>query len=203
MKIIRMPVATMTPAQLVLESQSLVQKLTDNAADFPDPPLSDLNTHRGQLNTQFGELAVLEGQADSKRQQIKDTAALIRTDMNDLGEWGEGVTQDPLKLAKVYELRTIAAPSHMVKVEGLSATMGDHTGDTDLSWHSQGKNVQFYEVQSSADVTPRVWQNEPSCKSSKTTIGGKTSGTHLVWRVRAVGANDTGEWSDIALCLVP
>ncbi|MBI5686437.1 MAG: hypothetical protein HZC54_15300 [Verrucomicrobia bacterium] len=63
--------------------------------------------------------------------------------------------------------------------------------------------MQSYEVQSSPDVTPRVWQNEPSSKNSKTTVGGKTPGTFLVWRVRAVGANDTGEWSDIALCMVP
>ncbi len=145
----------------------------------------------------------LEGQADSKRQQIKETAALVRGDMNALGEWGEGVTEDPIKLAKVFELRTAAAPSHMVKVEGMTATMGDHAGETDLGWHGQGKNVHFYELQSSADVTPRVWQNEPSCKASKTTIGGKPSGSYLVWRARAVGANDTGEWSDIALCLVP
>ncbi|MCX6897803.1 MAG: hypothetical protein NT105_03810 [Verrucomicrobia bacterium] len=203
MKIIRMPVATMTPAQLVLEGQGLLDKLADNAVDFPTPPVTDLTTHKGQLVAQFGEMATLEGQVDSKRQQIKDTAALVRDDMNALGEWGEGVTEDPIKLAKVYQLRTAPAPSHMVKVEALNATMGDHAGETDLGWHGQGKNVQFYEPQSSPDVMPRVWQNEQSCKGSKTTIGGKTSGAFIVWRVRAVGANDTGEWSDIALCLVP
>ena len=203
MKIIRMPVATMSPADLVLEGKNLLDRLTDNATDFPTPPVTDLTTHQGQLVVQIADLASLEGQATSKRQQIKDTAALVRVDMNDLGEWGEGVTQDPVKLAKVFELRTAPAPSHMVQVDGLNAAMGDHTGETDLNWHSQGKTVQFYEVQSSPDVTPRVWHNEQSSKGSKTTVGGKTSGTNMVWRVRAVGPNDTGEWSDIALCMVP
>ncbi|MFA5190964.1 MAG: hypothetical protein WC740_09565 [Verrucomicrobiia bacterium] len=40
-------------------------------------------------------------------------------------------------------------------------------------------------------------------KGPKITIGGNTSGTDMVWRVRAVGVNDIGEWSDIALSMVP
>jgi hypothetical protein len=201
MKIIKMPVAGMNPPNLFDYIKALLGRLVAAVADFAAPPPA-LTASQAALSTGLTQLATLEGQVTAKRLEVATLAVTVRKDANDLGDWAEGVTQDPVKLAKVFELRSAGEVAHMLKVEGLDAKMGDHAGEVDLNWHGQ-KNVQFHEIQSSPYPGAPVWKNEPSCKPSKCTLGGYTSGTTLIWRVRAKGANDTGEWSDIALCLVP
>lgn len=79
----------MISAQLSIEGDNLLDKLADNAANFPTPSVTDLTLHQGQMVTQFAELAGVEGQVDSKRQQIQGTVGLMRGDMNAIDDWGE------------------------------------------------------------------------------------------------------------------
>ena len=66
MKLIVMPVARLNPDALNIAAQTLLQKLADNAADFPGAPVGNLTAHQGDMDTQLGELATLEGQVTAK-----------------------------------------------------------------------------------------------------------------------------------------
>ncbi len=210
MKLIVMPVARLNPEDLNTSAQNLIQKLADNAADFAAAPVADLTTHRGQLNTQLGELATLEAQVKAKRLQIDATAATVRTDMNELAEWGENHTQDPVKLAKVFQLRAARTPSGPTpRVVNLTLTHGDSAGPVDAGWDSLiASGVKSCEVQTvlnplNNDPSVGPWTQQPTVTRSTCTLGGFTSGARIWVRARGIGPSGAGDWSDPATIQEP
>jgi len=210
MKIIKMPVSGLNPDDLNTAATNLLTKLAENVADFPAPPVTDLTTHQGNLETQLGELATLEGQVTAKRLQIDSTCTVVRADMNNLGEWGEGVTQDPIKLAKVFVLRSAPTPSGPTpRAVNLKLSIGDAAGQVDGDWDSlYRQGVKSYEVQTvinplNNDPNSGSWAQQPTVTKSKCTLAGFASGARIWVRVRAIGPNGLGEWSDPATIIVP
>jgi hypothetical protein len=210
MKLIRMVLSNLNPEQLRTAAANLLTKLAENVADFPAPPVTDLTTHQGNLETQLGELATLEAQVTAKRLQIDATCESVRDEMMAIGEWGEGVTQDPAKLSKVFDLKTAPAPSGPTpRVLNLKLSIGDSAGSVDGAWNSLYKSgVKSYEVESvlnplNNDPNSGAWVRQPSVTKSSCTLTGFTSGARIWVRVRAIGPNGTGEWSDPATIIVP
>src|SRR5437868_15482706 len=80
MKIIKMPVAGLNPADLNTAAANLLTKLAANATDFPSPPVTSLTTHRTALNTQIGALASLQAQVIAKGVEIEASSAQVRDD---------------------------------------------------------------------------------------------------------------------------
>ena len=210
MKIIIRPVAKLNPVDLNTEAGNFMTKLADNVVDFPAPPIANLTTHKGNLNTQLGELATLDAQVTAKRLQIDATCGLVRKDMNDLGDWCEGVTEDPAILSKVATLRSAPSASGPTpRVTGLELSIGDAAGEVDGGWNSEYKHgVKSYEVQTmlnplNNDPTTGAWVHQPSVTKSKCALTGFASGARIWVRVRAIGPNGAGEYSDPATIIVP
>ena len=89
----------------------------------------------------------------------------------------------------------------MSQVLGLVVTPGDHEGEFD--WMCAPQKGAVYLVESSLDVTPRVWTSRDASKKSSGTIGGLTPVSRVWVRVAAKGSHNTGGWSDPALVTMP
>jgi hypothetical protein len=137
-------------------------------------------------------------------------AQTVRGDANDLGDWGEDVTTDPVKLALVFELRDAPTPAGPTpRVQNVKLSQGDAAGEIDSGWNSLGKvGVKSYEVQTclnplNNDPSVGPWTQQPSVTKSKCTLGGFTSGARIWQRVRGIGPSGPGDWSDPATLIVP
>jgi hypothetical protein len=94
--------------------------------------------------------------------------------------------------------------SHMEQVEGLDVTAGDAEGALDVQWEPE-PGAKVYEVQISTDTAtpPGNWVHKLSSPKSRCQLTGLTSGSKVWVRVKAVGPNDEGPWSDVAWKTVP
>jgi hypothetical protein len=100
-------------------------------------------------------------------------------------------------------VRAEAGSITMTQVMSLYATAGDDAGEADLSWEPV-PGVKSYEIQTSPDpVTATSWAHGGISTKSKATLAGLPSGGLCHFRVRAVGANGAGPWSDSASKRIP
>lgn len=84
----------------------------------------------------------------------------------------------------------------------LVLTHSDHDGAVDVGWH-RDKSAYSYEVQISLDpITATSWVTNQIAPISSCTIENQTIGTKLWVRVRAVGTDNPGLWSDPAFIIV-
>ena len=209
MKIIKLMVAAMNAVDLNTEAKNFLKRLADNVAIFANPPAA-LGASRAILNTKLEEKASLEAQVISKGIEVEDAAAVVRKDMNDMGDWCEGVTEDPAQLSKVAPLRSDRTPAGPTpRVTGLDLTHSDAAGHVDAGWNSLYKSgVKSYEVQTMVnplnnDPNTGTWVQQPTVTKSSCTVSGFASGSRIWARVRAIGPNGPGEWSDPATSIVP
>lgn len=207
MKIIKMPISGLNPTDLNVAAERFLTELAANATDFPAAPVSELATNRDALSTKICELGSLANQLAAKRLEIAATCGRVRAAMNQLGEWMEGVTKDPGKLAKVATLRAARTPSGpMPRVTRPTFASTVAVGVVVPRWASLYKlGVRSYEVQSllNADPTTGVWVQQPSVIKAKCTLTGLTSGARIWVRVRAIGTSGPGGWSEPASRIVP
>jgi hypothetical protein len=201
MDVIRMPVSKLNPQQIKDLANDLLAGLTASP-DFPGAPLMDLTTHTTDLATRL--TAVTDAQAVlatalAARDAVADT---VRNDLTTIANWAEGVTTDPVKLTNArFQLRATPQPVTMVQITNLAATPGDGEGKVD--WMCDPQPNAIYLIETSPDLTPRVWSKQDPSKKSSGTITGLPSLTRVWVRVAAKGSNNTGGWSDPALIAVP
>ncbi|MFT5471462.1 MAG: hypothetical protein ACI8UO_006596, partial [Verrucomicrobiales bacterium] len=106
-------------------------------------------------------------------------------------------------LSAGMDVRDTGGPVQMTQVTGLDAGFGDDAGEVDLNWDPI-RGSKSYEVQRSPDlVTAESWTHGAVSTKSKATLNGLPTGTRCWFRVRAVGANGNGAWSDPATKIVP
>lgn len=201
MDVIRMPVARMNPPQLKLTATDIIAGLTGNA-DFPGAPLTNLTAHLADLDAKLTAVTNAQAALDAALAARDATADLLREDLTTIANWAEGVTTDPVKLTGArFQLRAAPQPVNMVQITNLSATPGDGEGKVD--WMCDPQSGAMYLIETSPDVTPRVWSKQDPSKKSSGTITGLPSLTRVWVRVAAKGSNNTGGWSDPALVAVP
>ena len=89
------------------------------------------------------------------------------------------------------------------QVLNLVVTAGDNEGSLDVAW-DRDRSARSYEVQTSPDpATASSWVARLTAPKSSTTLAGLSSGARIWVRVRAVGSDSTGPWSDPAVKTVP
>jgi hypothetical protein len=210
MKLIAFGLTKLNTQDLFDNIAGFVTKLAANATDFPNPPTTDLTADQGHLEQQLGQLATLEAQVTAKRLEIDATCGSILADMEKMGNWLEDQTTDPAKLVKVAPLRSARTPSGPTpRVTNLTLSHGDASGEVDGAWNSLGsQGIRTYEIETiinplNNDPSVGPWTRQSSVTKSKCTLTGFTSGARIWVRVRAVGPNGAGEWSDPATIIVP
>ena len=89
------------------------------------------------------------------------------------------------------------------KVTNLSTTAGDDDGALD-GQNDPAAGARTYEIQvSTVDPVAGPWTTKAQPTASRWTLEGLASGQRVWVRVRAVGTNGTGPWSDPATKIVP
>ena len=104
-----------------------------------------------------------------------------------------------------YTLAAESTPSTTApeKVTNLSITAGDDDGALD-GQNDPTAGAKTYEIQvSTVDPVAGPWTTKAQPTASRWSLEGLTSGQRVWVRVRAVGTNGTGPWSDPATKIVP
>ena len=206
MAIIRLNLEDLSRLEKVAQGEKIVPLMTGNAA-FPDAGdlVTDLATKTAALKAK--NLAQETAQQAAKEATNEANLAEAEYDVaaTALGNHAQSESKgdETDLLSGGFDLRDERTPQIMGQVQNLSATAGDNPTEADLAWDPE-EGAKSYEVQSSPDpVTESSWSHLDVVVKSKATFGGLPSGTICFFRVRAIGPNGKGPWSDPAMKRIP
>jgi hypothetical protein len=205
---IKLNLRTLTIPEKLARSQQIVAALTGNPNfTAPHPPLS-------QVTATINELEAASNAAQAARQEAKAKTAAQKTKeealdkiMTQLVAHVESIAGDDheLILSAGLDVRATAAPvsaTHSAPPT-LTATVGDHNGEIDLSWDTI-RGARSYVIERSADPpTDSSWTHAAISTRSQTTIEDLTSGTRYWFRVASITATGQSGWSNPAMKIAP
>jgi hypothetical protein len=171
----------------------------------PNPSLTTLASASTTLRA---KIAAIETAKANLATAVADGDAAMNTGVSLLNQEGAYVQTtsggDAVKIQSAgFDVASDGGPIHMSKVENLSAAVGDSPGEIDLNWNPVA-GAKSYEIHTATDPdAPGGWAFKDNATKSKATLGGLTSASRIWARVRAIGANDKGGWSDPAETVVP
>lgn len=188
-----------TDLQLKSFAEAVVTAMTGNPNfTTPSPPLADITTKNTTFNTKMQTIATLEAQLRTAYSEKEDARAELEQELTYLANYVEGAAKgDAAKIESAgMQVRSGTTPVGTPEAPtGLTATFGDFDGEIDLSWEPV-KGAATYEVDFRLHNGTAEWARAKSTTSSRTTVGGMTSGQQYAFRVRAVGSAGPGPWSD-------
>lgn len=203
---VKLSLDRLTRDERIALAQQIHTQMTGNASfPTPSPALTALDAAITALATGNSELNVLRQQAKEKTVEVDTLDASLSQVLRDLAAYVQNASggDESKILSAGMSVREAAAPVTMTPVTGLESSPGDDSGEIDLSWNPV-RSASSYEVQSSPDpITPTSWGHAGISTKSSLTLTGQPSGARCWWRVRAVGANGPGAWSDPATKIVP
>jgi len=171
----------------------------------PNPPLATLTSQETLIRTKIATVETLKA---SLQTAVADADAAAATGANLLNQEAAYVQTtsagDAVKIqSSGFDVASDGAPIHMTKVLNLGAAVGDSPGEIDLNWNAVS-GAKSYEIHTATDPnTPSSWVFKDNSTKSKVTLDGLTSASRIWVRVRAIGTNDKGGWSDPAETVVP
>jgi hypothetical protein len=171
----------------------------------PNPPLTTLGTASTTLRA---KIAAIETARANLATAIADGDAAAEAGANYLTQEGAYVQTtsggDPVKIqSSGFDVQSDGGPIHMTPVQNLGAATGDSPGEIDLNWNPVS-GARSYEIQTATDPNmPSSWVFRDNSTKSKVTLTGLTNLSRIWVRVRAIGANNKGGWSDPAESVVP
>jgi hypothetical protein len=139
-------------------------------------------------------------------QGLADAEAAFNLAFSNYGRMGQNKSGGDATSIRAIGLDVVgvAVAISMTQVLNLSVTAGDEEGSLDAQWDPV-RGARIYKVQISTDLTspPQNWTDKSNPTRSRCTMSGLTSGQKLWVRVKAIGANDEGPWSDVAWKMAP
>ncbi len=204
---IKLNLRSLTIPEKIARSQQIVAALTDNPNfNAPHPPLAQVSAAISELETatNAAQAARQDAKAKTAAQNAKEEA--LDKIMTQLVAHVESVAGDDQQLIMSAGLDVRAAATASATVSAppaLTATVGDHDGEIDLSWDTV-RGARSYVVERSPDPpTESSWTHAAVSTRSQTTIEHLTSGTRYWFRVAAVTATGQSGWSNPAMKIAP
>lgn len=151
------------------------------------------------------ERAQTEQLLRSQTTEKNDLRAVAAASLKDWARAVQTKTGGDKSAIELLGFQTVAPrqPSDMSQVLELSLTEGDNQGEIDAQWKPVHR-AKSYEIEIATDPNdPTSWKKFDVSAKSKFTLSGLMSGERIWVRVRAVGANNKGGWSDPAMKIVP
>jgi len=191
-------------------SQQIVRALTGNPNfTSPHPPLA-------QVSAAIEELEAASNDAQAARQEAKARTAAQHAKeealdqiLTQLVAHVESIAGDDEEavMSAGLNLRNPPGPSHSTPAQpvsiSLTATVGDHDGEIDLSWDTV-RGARSYVIQQSPDPPSEpTWIHSDISTRSRATVEGLTSGTRYWFRVAAVTASGQSPWSNPVAKIAP
>lgn len=182
------------------------QKATPSPIPNAYPDLAALDAAVTAAEAADAAVTALEGQLQSLRASRiakTDTAA---TEFEHDAKHVESNTKGDaaLEIAAGFAVATpAAAVGPMTQPLDLTVTMGDNDGSLDWQCHPVD-GASGMEPQTTANpLDAASWKSSQVVTQSSGTLTGLTSGVRTYVRVRAIGAQGPGPWSDVASKMVP
>ncbi|MEK0450671.1 MAG: hypothetical protein RL088_2939 [Verrucomicrobiota bacterium] len=197
---IKLALKTLTELERIAKTRQYATNMLANAAIYGSavPDAAALNAAadaaEAAITTQTAKQQLAEAATTAKDAAV----ALMDDAVTKAASWTEDNVPNAADIEKVFTLqKERTATTSIPQVTDLAATIGDKTGEVDLSWDRILK-ASSYEIQCRlAGATD--WTHAKITTASSTTIKNLTSGALYQFRVRAIGPNDLeGEWSDLA-----
>ncbi len=194
----------------LLESATAVKNaMTTNAAEFPGSAATvtalgtAITTYTASLQAvadgKIAQQALVDAK-DADRVTVEDVLRVLAGQVNEVANGDINVIHD----AGMHGSNE-ASPVNMTQVQNLRLAPSEYEGELLAQWDPV-KGARFYQVQVSLDsvTPPTVWQDKTTSTKAKCRLNDTLVSGQKVWtRVRAVGANDEGAWSDVAWKTVP
>jgi hypothetical protein len=189
-----------TDAELKAYSLNHINKMNGNAAfPTPVPAATVVQAKHDAFSTALTGLdgllaACSQGTATKDAARAELIMALTQRARNIEGTPGLTEAQ---ALSTGFEVRSGRTPvGDLPAPQNLAASGGDQPGEVDCQWEPvRGRSTYLAEWAASV---AGPWTQGYAGSKSKCTFTGLAAGALLYFRVRAVGANGPGPWSDIA-----
>jgi hypothetical protein len=205
---VRTNASKMSLSQLQAAVGNVITKMTGNA-NFatPNPPLATMSSLLADSQTKAAAYVAAVNAAE----QVMTERDLARKALVDAFEQLAAYVQNQsggdevIILSSGYDVRGTATPvGPVAQVLNVAVTEGDGEGMLDVQWDPT-KGAMSYEVAltTGADPATATYTQVALPTGSKTTLTGLTSGTRVWIKVRAIGSEGPGPWSDPATKIVP
>lgn len=200
--------ANLNPAETVQLAQNIHTAMTGNA-NFatPLPPLADLQTKltaaTAKINAYNVALDAVEAALSARDAALEE----LRDVMSKLGRYVDIASdyEESIILTAGMSVRSASSTITMSQVQNLRLTPSEESGEVFADWN-RVMGARNYRVQVSTDVAtpPTNWTDKLISTKSRCSLNHDlVSGTKIWVRVKALGANDEGAWSDPACKIVP
>jgi hypothetical protein len=195
--------------ELLASATAVKNAMTANAAEFPGSAAA-VTALDGAITAFSGSLqAATDGKiAQQALVDAKDAdRGVVETWLRTLCGQVNDVAKGDINLIHDAGMQGSDEPSPvtMTQVQNLRLAPSDKEGELLAQWDPV-KGARFYQVQISLDTAapPSNWQDKTTSTKSKCRLNDTLMSGQKVWtRVRAVGANDEGAWSDVVWKTVP
>jgi Fibronectin type III domain len=204
---IKLNLKSFSVTELVDKARQMATALTGNPHfATPQPSVAQINTAADALATAHADAQAARQAALTKTSILHDKTDALMQVLRQTASYIESVAGDDetkiLSAGVNVKSATTVTPT-ITTPTGLSATMGDHEGEIDLSW-DKVKSAKSYVLERSADPpTSTSWAHEAVALKSSATVNGLTSGTRYWFRVAAVTSGGQSGWSDPAVKMAP
>ena len=208
---LKLNVNRMNPAQLIAKAELVLPKIAPPAPAVP--PVANVADNAADLQTAYTAAKAANDAYEAGKAGLinlkssRDSAAdTLREKHVAMGAALESKTTDPVKLtATGYDLaasnNTSSAPPDVI--DNLKLTAGDAAQTLDGGFDPD-ELAYTYDVQmTTVDPVNGPWVTMMSVTASVFQLTGLTSGQRVWVRVRGVGANGPGGWSDPYTKIVP
>jgi uncharacterized small protein (DUF1192 family) len=182
------------------------QKATPSPIPHPYSDLTALDTLVAAAETVDAQIATLQTQIDSLRasRATKTDAAAAEFELDAKHVESDTKGDASQEIAAGFAVSAPASPSPaIVQPVELSVTMGSNDGSLDWHSHPVPGAVGMEPSTTANPLDATTWVAHTVVTQSSGTITGLPSGTRQYVRIRAIGPNGPGPWSDSADKMVP
>ncbi len=187
----------------------IIQGIEDNPTIVPEPKptLPVLKAAQAKSVASIKKLEDLELEVIAARAEmhadIDAVADLIEEEAPTVESATGGNKADILTIGYDVQDEEPAGPREPQKPERFTVTAGDGEGELDWSCDRDGAaRMMESETTETPDIAGSWKKNTPTTKSSGT-IPGLPSGKRVYTRLRGIGTNGPGPWSDVISKIVP
>lgn len=194
-------------AQKIELGKTIVTKMTGNTTfAAPNPLLTTVATAITNLTTASADLEAARKTVELKMSALGQTEKVFDLLLTQLGNYVDNVSNgDEAKIlsAGMDVQKERSTPTSIDKVVYVSATIGDNSGEIDLSWDKVSGAKSYVVETALSSMNPLEWKHMLVSTKSKAEIGKLKSGEGYQIRVAAVGAAGQGAWSDPVVKVAP
>jgi hypothetical protein len=205
---IKLNLRSLSIPEKIARAQQIVAALTGNP-NFaaPHPPLAQVTAAIEALEAASNAAQAARQEAKAKTAEQNASEEELDRVVTQLVSHVESIAGGDEKVIRSAGLdvraASASASSSPPAPPALTATVGDHDGEINLSWETV-RGARSYTIERSPDPpTESTWVHAGLSTRSKTTIEGLTSGTRYWFRVAALTNNGQTPWSNPAMKIAP